>query len=313
MIFKHILHKFIIAISIVLIATSCSEDFFSKTIELEGDWDGPEMIVHARLNTLDDTLGIYLQKSQPIYDESETSSENSVHIVDADVSLRGDDGSEYDFYFDSLRVQELNYFAAAQPALKEGVTYTLHIDHPDFEAVEVTEVMPVSPELQSHNWKKNYRFDPIDSTYYTQLELGYANNREEHFMSHLFEYTYTENGNTQYGSIDFDPGEFELGSFKFSREIFESVPSSGNTAELFFEVPTSEIENLLESRPNVQLVIFGIAITEPDYLFHRSVQQHFETGNLPFTEPVIVYSNIDNAHGIFSLINTTEIRISFPE
>lgn len=313
MIFKNSWCKIFCAVSIVLTAAACSEDFFTQTVELEGNWDGPEMIVHARLNAQDDTLGIHLQKSQPIFGESTSQYGSTDHIVDAEVILKGDDGTEYEFYFDSLRTRGLNYFAPAEPALKEGVTYTLHIEHPDFEPVEVKEMMPPAPELISYNWTKDYRFEPLDSIYYTQLELRYENNREDRFMSHLFEFTFTENGNTRYGSFDLEPREFELGSFEFGYEVFESVSLSGNAAVAYFEVPTADIENLLENRPEVQLIVYSNAILEADFLFHRSVQQHYEFGDSPFAEPVIVYSNIDNANGLFSLLNTTETSIPFPE
>ncbi len=313
MIFKRYWHHIFCAIIIGLTAAACSEDFFTQTIELEGDWDGPEMIVHARLNAQDDTLGIQLQKSQPIFDESSSHSRNTDHLVGAEVILKGDDGTEYEFYFDSLHMRGLNYFTPAQPALKGGVSYTLHIEHPDFESVKVKETMPAAPELISYNWTKDYRFEPIDSIYYTQLELRYANNREERFMSHLFEFTYMDNGNTRYGSFDLESREFELGSFEFGYEVFESVSLSGNTAVAYFEVPTSIIESLVESRPGVQLIVYSNAITEPDFLFHRSVQQHYEFGDSPFAEPVIVYSNIEYANGLYSLLNTVEIKIDFPD
>ena len=294
---------------LLILMGGCSEDFFSKTIEVESEWAGPQVVVQARMNTSDDSLALLLHYSKPVFGKQNNGIQ---HISDALVRLSGDNGSNYEFSFDTLRNTVSNYFAIASPGLEEGVKYTLTIEIEGLERMTAVQTMPSAMKLDGYKWTENYRKDLTDSIDYTLLELSYQAGSNELFSSHILQVGSRLQGDTIFVPAPFNTTRFEFSNFEFQYELFDHLSLSNNEKPTaLYEIDTETL-NSFSLLPDPFIRVYATAITQDDYLFHETVSAHSLTSNIPFVEAVIVYSNISNAHGNFSLINTREFDIALP-
>ena len=52
-----------------------------------------------------------------------------------------------------------------------------------------------------------------------------------------------------------------------------------------------------------KLIVRLANMSKDSYLYLRSLQQYMQARDNPFAEPVVVFDNIENGHGIFRMSN----------
>jgi len=70
-----------------------------------------------------------------------------------------------------------------------------------------------------------------------------------------------------------------------------------------FDLFGSTGQNDIEYRIHVK------TLSDASWNYYRSIASYEQAQNNPFSEPVLIYSNMNEGYGVFALSNTTEIRI----
>jgi hypothetical protein len=134
--------------------------------------------------------------------------------------------------------------------------------------------------------------DPGDTENYYELRIYQTSTYEYWEFDSL--YTYVERYLMNFGTDDpvaedYGSDNEYLNSILFSDEIFNGQK---------YEV-TLKFDDWINS--NYKIYSFELkSLTREGYLYRRTIEKYEQSSGDPFSEPVVIYSNIENGYGIFA-------------
>lgn len=310
------MNKYFLGILLLLFLglSSCGEDFFSATKEIDlgsvqikpavsGYLTDYDASAFEELETfgLNEKGGIFLSRTKLITDTTDFEV-----IDDATVFVKAPDGTEitYDYvdfgiYFQNEFIQlipdadyELNIQIPGEPLItaKSRINGEPKIGDIEYEAEEIKLERDLVLDRIA------IEIDDPDGANYYWLQVYYEYKKvTDGTINYEIDQSYIYN----YNSVTEEDAEL------FSDEDFDGTNAS---LEFFTE------RYIGRNQDNVELnrMIFHLwSISESDFRFSQTFERNRQAEGNPFAEPTIVYSNIEGGLGFFSVSKLNRAEIKF--
>lgn len=188
---------------------------------------------------------------------------------------------------------------------ESGAEYSIEVNHPDYEAVTVSQIMPDVPIINSATYEVVGNIDPLKENAYDRMTVRFNDNPDTDDYYHVQGFLRNQCCDNDFYSIWTWSDNILLGETVSSQGlIFEDDAFSGSEILLNLKVDNTYIE--LE---NHYLYIRLSKITRDRFLYLRSKKNYYDAEYNPFSEPVTVHSNIEGGYGIFGLEATNMYQI----
>ena len=290
------------------LATACEEP-----VELDIDLPPPRLVISCNFNP-DQLVRVNVSKSDNVL-----STAPSVAIADAEVEI----------YQDSVFLERLElivpadnqrpYYTTTQLRPQVGVQYQIRVAAPGYPPASATSSIPESVGISS------LIVDDLQSG------AGHTSGRRH------YSYDVAMNYNDPLGRVNYYHINFyqQVLEFKvegedttFTREFLYPVGFDEEDSNNFV-VPATTGGVLLQDKPFPDELRFRLGIeleanhqklgsiivelrtvSEEYYLFHSSLSRQQNSGSGGLKEPVFVYNNVQNGHGIFAGYNLSAISLA---
>ena len=214
------------------------------------------------------------------------------------------------------------YFSTHDFSPVPGIVYTIEVSAPGFATVTGQSSIPPQVaiyhlQLDQLNITQDTSSNRKQYRYY--VEIGFDDPLEQRNFYHLsLEQEYrsftVEQGDTIFAEairrpIVFDPratNNLQIVHYDGSL-LFEDTPFNGEEQVLRLPV-TIQVKNG-EEYPG-RLFAELRSVTEEYYLFHTSLSRQQTSPDQPFTDPVLLFNNIRNGHGVFAGYSSSQASIS---
>jgi len=264
--------------------------------------------------TRDKAVQVFVSKSQSILDEEEQE-----YIFDATVEL-----FEGDAYLETLELVEpkpntsdVPYYTTRRLVPEINTVYTIQVEAPGCDPVTARSKIPASISLLSASVAGLAVDDSQDEEFIASymLNLSFEDPSEERNFYHISLYQQIKQyllhegdtviTNTYLRSLAFNPEENSNGRVAhISGGLLVEDNALNNGKVISFELPLSirlkKGQELLG-----KLFVELRAVTEEYYLYFSALSRQKQTPDSPFSEPVILFDNIDGGLGIFAGYNSS--------
>ena len=205
------------------------------------------------------------------------------------------------------------YYRANNSKPLPGKSYELHVSAPGYTAVTANDIVPQKVEILE------VKIDTIKSADYIEdLELSIVFNDPPDIDNKYHIAIWGKSnyqGKVRMRAIDFSSNDLlitenivgETEKFYGNQAVFEDALLAGKQYELKLLVPMYYFEDVFYAMDEFFIVLSSVSNSY--FKYHRSFQKHQETGDNPFSEPVIVYNNIENGLGIFAGFNSYRYKM----
>jgi hypothetical protein len=313
-----------------------------KTIEFKGETSDPKLVVYSVI-TEDSIISIYLTASRPV-----TVFEDKVQRIDnAEVNLYIDgafaEKLNYKPSLTSHELYELSQYISESVTPEPGKIYSIEVSVPGYSTVsaqcQLPEIIPIlnldtvtvfiseyDYSYSSLETKLRFRDPPGVENYYrlvTRSKLGiyqgdksipYSNENPVRIL-HSYEY---QAASTNDPLLVNREDENLIGDGIWNEYyIFSDELISGKEYDLSFAFQNYSYDNYGGLDPayyefrinNIQLQ----SISRELYLYLKSTTAHRAVMDDLFSEPVLVYSNVENGIGIFAAYSASNTQIKIGE
>lgn len=293
-------NKIIIAIlaSIAVFGTSCEQDAKNVTIPTIE----PQLVVNCFLSPQDPEIRAWVSLSRPIFGTINQNNE----IVDADVKL-SDGTNTVTLTYTPKKVYTIS---SAALKIEGGKTYTLFVSAVG-KTVKATCTVPVLFDTTSITLKWDTTFNikrnegVIERT--VRLDIGWKDkqNGEDFYRvgADAMVYTVVDTTNITFQRL-------------FNNEYTDLVSDKNKDGETLrrsrLETTVNEYFGGITGTFSLRikgLKMYLLSCDKNYYLYHKSAEVN--TGGDPFTEPVLVYSNVQGGLGCFGASNQYIKEINF--
>lgn len=269
----------------------------------------PELVVLANFSDLD-TIEVVLTKSQSVFDNSP-----ATYISDAEVTLFADGFFADELFYVSSPIPQIpGYYLSNKIVPQAGSQYKLTVNAPGFDPVEGTCTMPLPVDIDTGYTsllllQEDLGDGLIQATIHIEIKILDApevqNYYHLNFYQKGYDYFLDEDGDTIRTSffslplaLTADDGSVPLVPYIEDRGVlFSDEALKDNNGVLSFTTTFQYYED-------VQFLgdfLIELRTASREYfLFHRSLARQFQASQDPFSEPVILYSNIENGQGVFA-------------
>jgi hypothetical protein len=290
---------------LALSLSSCTSDFFNKTIELDNTDYDKQMVIHAFLSQEDTMLLVSVTQN---FGLTETVKDEDYYLPGAALAWIDGSGVTTTDFSHANRDQ---HWKLSLPTLVSGQTYTLKASAGTLSPVEVQQVMPTPIQIdtiiyiedggisqfgddlsrvevifQDPAGQKNFYAMTVQRTYFYEQPIFDPNTGQ------ILGYDTLSYTNTTYAEEPVDPAA-ESGidnEIIFSDDLFE-----GNQYRLRYSFAN------YNSGDQGKITVRFRHITEDEYLYRITESKRQASEDFPLVEPVIVHSNVKNGIGIFGL------------
>jgi hypothetical protein len=296
-----------------LLLASCSDDFFSQTVEVDQPEYEKQLIVHQLVSQSDSVVGINLTRNFGIL---ETVPDSAWNVAGAEVAYYVDGNPALTLQPGPAQSGEAHLYKAAVPDgfWQPGSTYELRIGHPDYPALLSRQTMPGPFTVDSVRFRENAGVDEFGDDLaaidvYLQDQGGVENFYE---VSVFYSYPevvliFDDQGN--FIGYDTLPGPGYLNTVypedpedpKLSFGAFNTMVVGDD----FFDGQAYKLRFRFYGQGG-QGSSFKVRVrnvTRDYYTYSRSAYRLAESEDvgLPLVEPVQVHDNIEGGIGIFGL------------
>jgi len=290
--------RFLCLFILPLLWVSCE-----KEVNIPIEYTDPKLVVNGLFNT-DSLWEVEISTSQYIYDNS------SIPLMDdAQVTITASTGSSF-----ALTNQGNGLYTSQVEKPQTGEVYTIDVSHSNYVNVRASNELPTEISIQNIDWQQQsvvsgelyrkinitFQDGPGDDYYMIRLaatywDLGYdtLTGQLDSVLVHYPLYFFSQSPAVENGSAN-DPQP----SITFKDDLFNG---SQYTIDLLVEeyLFTEEKEGM------EAIQISTSKISEEFYWYETSYQAYLSSrDNKFFTQPVQVYTNIENGLGIFAGYNT---------
>lgn len=265
--------------------------------------------------TRDKAVQVFVSKSQSILGEEE-----EVYVSDATVEIY-EDGA----YLETLELvgskPDLNnipYYTTRNLVPKVNTTYTIQVESPCCAPVTARSRIPNSISFSSASIS-DFAVEEIRETeeylasYLVKLSFEDPSEEKNYYhislLQQIHRYAVVEGDTSITGSylrsLVFGPGYNENGRVAHVNGglLVEDNPLN-NGQKISFELPLN-IKLKKDEELLGKLFLELRAVTEEYYRYFSGLSRQSQSSDSPFTEPVIIYDNIDGGLGIFAGYNVS--------
>jgi hypothetical protein len=268
-----------------------------------------EIVVLANFSNAD-TLEVVVGKSQSVISQS-----SPKYVSDALVELYVDGFYTDQLSFESSPIPQIpGYYLSKKVVPEPGAHYRLVVEVPGFDPVEGACSMPFPVELDEGFTSALLETELIDAENALAtiriavkvLDLpGVSNFYHLNFYQEGFDFQIDEDGDTLKTSffslplvMESDDDQIPLIPYIESRGVlFSDEALEKNRGELSF-TSTFQYRHIDQLLDDLQIELRSVS---PEYFnYHRSLARQYQASPDPFSEPVILYSNIEGGQGVFA-------------
>jgi hypothetical protein len=292
--------------------SSCSgdsENFFSPIIDINLPPHKSKLVVFANFDAGSDSLVVHLSRSRSALD---TTTVGQI-VLDTIKFTGGTSIQQYYVNFDTLKNAKVELFrnevlwgtfnankfgkyVLRQKLPNDGATYRLRAEVAGYDVVEATQKMPTAGTLDSVKYVKDGAI--------SQDPFGGGSNKRDEFT--FFIKDPIETGN--YYKVEqprFYQTPLSADSYTIYVESLDKLAQSEVLSDKSFNGKTYGWRNqgkIYDQFRAGSRIEYTILTTTADLLqFIRSKELNDNARDNPFAEPVILYSNVKNGYGIFTL------------
>lgn len=276
---------------------------FETTIDIKDINHSNQLAVIAQLSQIDTIYKVFVTQSFGILDTNGYDG-----LKNAEVLLLKNGAIFQSFEYNEL---EKSYFSSTFSSLENDESeYELIIEAPNFNKITSKQSMPKKTEIINGQLKLetevNSSGQPLDEVAITFKDLPTIAN---YYMLKIYVCN-------QYILDNDTIAERSLRLGEVIDPIMKKIQDNNPTGLLFNdnsfngdEVTLRVFDNF-SSSTNIKLQLELFSLTEESFLFYQTYQRYYDTRGDLFSEPVIVYDNIENGHGIFGLAAVSIFEIS---
>ena len=307
-----LLYSFILS----LIMMSCTENAFITVVDVDTAGHRSKLAVTARfIKDSPSDKGpqyIYLAASKGINDLADIK-----QVPNAEVTIwEGEQKVDEGIYVDSIpslyfTEKKVSGYRMDWEGYQPGHTYTLKVKAEGFEPVSATIVMPDKSVINSVQYISQGFTDPDGGEKLDEIVVGMDNlEKGKYYLAELDYVQFDKNGTKLDSAVSSEYLQPEGPLYHRTTNgglLFRGEDILGlSNKEIRLAKGQGPID-LVHPNNYYQLHLYNI--TKDQYAFILSVEQYDNIGENPFVEPVVVYSNIENGFGIFSLEYHQTIKI----
>ncbi|MCB0558618.1 MAG: DUF4249 domain-containing protein [Lewinellaceae bacterium] len=306
--FRQLLH---LAILLMLLITPGCEQPASFSLETPE----PKLVVVSNF-TLDKAVQVYVSKSQFILDE-----QKEEYVLDATVEIYEDDEhlETLEFVKPKSGLSEVPYFTTRNLVPKVNTTYTIQVEAPCCAPVMAKSKIPNSISLLSASISEfavgeSQEIEKFLATYLVRLSFEDPGEEKNYYhlslLQQIHEYTLEEGGDTvithsYLQSLVFNPEDNDnnrVAHINGGLLMEDNLINNGQV--ISFELPLN-IKLKKDQEILGKLFLELRAVTEEYYRYFSDLSRQKQSSDSPFSEPVIIYDNIDGGLGIFAGYNAS--------
>ncbi len=240
-----------------------------------------QLVIQSFISPQDDITKVWVSLSTPVF--SETPYDIEEDFLDNATVVISDGATSKTLVFKNSK--NYYYISSLDFPIVAGKTYTLNVSTPDGKKCDAMCTVPLSNPL-------SFELVSIDTNTYDDdygfLKTRFKDISGEKNYYRVFAYDKRPHaGDTIYNEL----------YPEYGNEVFTDINNDGNWLNQTFHFYN-----------NIKILVFNILNVDKHYYsYHKSVIGN-EDGN-PFSEPVIVYSNVNNGLGVFCAYNSLSEEI----
>ncbi len=276
--------------------------FFAACTDFVDDVNLPqptsELVIHGYLFPGMDTIDVHVQTTHPVFSGA-TDYESQV-VEDAIVRIENPEGES--FLLEYMPQKQRYMLPASQLEIREGEEYHLRVEHPDFPVATARATVPAI-----HSGFELVVLDSSITSYSKWYDVETFIYDMPGVENYYILYGYLSGENTVLGE------EGEEYTEPFSRRVFPYDELISDKLLDGASIPKNSSVYMGDGYmpKNLNFTLFSI-----DSHYYEYRQSILALDNLdidPFATPVQLYSNIDNAYGIFSGYSIYEVAFDLVE
>ena len=301
----------LIGILTVILFPSCT-----KVLDDELPENKPKLVVNGLLNT-DSILKVNISKTVPVFANENT--DNLPFIVDATTKFY--ENGEFLF---SLQEDENGYYTKPGFYPSQGRNYKIEVEKEGYPSVNAETGIPSPVPILSLDTALVFDNENGDDFYFgseIRCTLKYMDAvvTENYYRLDCYLYYDDEEGNEyldrQYVYVD--ENDEHLFDKAYGYLLWTDVLSAGGESEINFRIHPEGYYYDNQGNPNntstVTYIVILSSVSDDFYWYDKTRSIYFETGGTsdPFSEPVLIHSNIKDGFGIFGGISNDSISFQY--
>lgn len=338
--------KFISIISLFIIFNSCIDE-----IKLKEDYTASKLVVNAFI-TNESGILVKLYKNKPINSKYEPKLSTKAKIVLYENGIEKETLEPwviYDFNYDynsdnqPQKADSTYMYYSKETIIKTGNTYKIVVECEGFETVSaettVPEPVPVTAfdslniqkewygnQYTEYNYKLNFT-DPSKQINYYRLVVLTSHAKKSFFTLGTDTIEYIDMNNYQQSAYisstdplltneNKDANSYVFGELDNRYGIFSDEMIDGKPYELNFTAHFQNyVGNIIDYDAGELLIVKLVlqSLNTDMYYYLRSIDAQEYNDYMMFTEPVPIYSNVENGFGVFGAYANSEVELLYGE
>jgi len=301
----------IYTILVLLVFSSCRDNFFDSIIDVEVSEHEPQLTVTAHLFNGNPQQRIHVNHSTGILESTSIQP-----VKDAIINLYEGDNllSNFSFWEDDRR-EGLGVYLTDSLSFISGRTYTLKVQSNQYGTIESTQVMPSKVAIKTATFEEDGAIDRYGDRA-DEISIQFDDPKDQQNYYSISVRGIYEFANTDTSFIVDNIGLQVTPVDPFLEEAWDVLLLSdasfdGKTYTLNFGAFTQEVYYLDLEGQLIGLKIGLSSVSKDFYSFWKSMDTYENNEDNFFAEPVNVYENVEGGIGIFTLNNNEEFLLEF--
>ena len=316
---KNIKYLAFILLPLSILVTSCDpEEYFTPVVEVKFPPNKPRLVVYSEMWEGQDSLTVFVTQSRGALDNKPFPSvADTIRYV---VKINGKDSTftyinvygssdtvnnpTVELYKNELLIATFKkgstagfYITKLPTKLRsDGATYRLKVSANGFETVEAVQKMPTPAAIDTIIYRPKVRLtdprEPLDYVTVDEFAISFKDpiGEKNYYTAEGF-YQYRAGRDSFYQFLNvysLDPISTDN---YLSDETFDGKSAVWRQHGYFFNNNTA----------GTKMRFYLISLSEANYLYKLSLKRFYSAQDNPFAEPVILYTNVKNGYGLFSM------------
>lgn len=286
----------------ILLSHGCDKDDFSQVVNVHLPAHESKIVLYSHFSGGQKSVRFNLSNTLSILDTADysTMKDAKVHFFINGKFIATADGLQ------KFRIQ------LDEPLPYSADSYEIKVESPGYPTARSKQIMPPIVRLSDATLVKSGAITPDGRFDEVTLEFNDPGTQENYYLPRcLYGYQYLNNNNEPTFTSMGPPIEMESmdplleDAYTHSSRIISDKTFNGRYHKMKLYFDTAE-----KPKPNPDHNViagserFGfqlVSITKEGYLYWRSLAKYQQNKDNPFSEPVVIYSNIENGRGAFFL------------
>ena len=296
---------------------ACSEDFFTPIVDLDIPEHTPRLVVYGNIG-VGEPIRVYIARSRGALDTTASSILYTQDSAGNDIVITGDTVKNVTVslfkngqLFTQFPTHEGNHYYAekGKTIVDDGAEYKLVVSAPNYTTVEAIQRVPQKAQLDSVVYRRdgatiNDVNDPFGGSYKVdEYTYKFKDPTTEQYYQTLIEEDYSDyqgEGRYKYLQYSLDPiAENDI----LSDKTFNGKAFSWRV----YSFRTYYGEGVVAENDTLRCILRSVTTERAKY--NRSLDVYLNAQDNPLAEPVILYSNLKNGYGIFSIFNESDFNL----